>query len=220
MSTTTQQVFRKLLDTFGPQQWWPAETALEVLVGTVLVQNTNWRNVERAIENLRAANALEVSRLLALEQDELESLIRPTGYFRRKAQRLRNLLEFVAREYQGSIDAMRAENTLELRQQLLAVNGIGPETADAILLYALKKPVLVVDAYTKRVYARHGWIEQNADYHQLQQHLVGELPADVETYNELHALLVEVGKRYCRKTPDCEACPLVEMLPDGGVQEA
>lgn len=217
MSTTTQIVFEKLLDTFGPQHWWPGDSPLEVMVGAVLVQNTNWKNVEHAIENLNEANSLDAERIIALGDGELEQLIRPAGYFRRKTKRLRSLMEFFVQRYAGSIEKMRSVDCLELREQLLQVHGIGPETADAILLYALEKPAMVVDTYTHRVFARHGWVEFEADYHQLQEHLVSELPANVKVYNELHALLVQVGKMYCRKTPKCEECPLVGMLPESGV---
>ena len=186
------------------------------MVGAVLVQHTNWKNVEHAINNLREANLLEVQKLVAASDKQLEALIQPAGYFRRKTKRLRSLMEFVAYEYQGSIEAMKQVDLVTMREQLLDVHGIGPETADAILLYALEKPALVVDTYTHRIYARHGWIEDEADYHQLQSHLASELPVDVDVFNELHALLVEVGKRYCRKTPKCQECPLVGMLPEEG----
>jgi endonuclease-3 related protein len=154
---------------------------------------------------------------LAIADVELENLIRPAGYFRRKTKRLRSLMEFFWREYAGSIEAMQAVDKHLLREQLLAVHGIGPETADAILLYALEKSVLVVDTYTHRVFARHGWVSYESDYHQLQETLVSELPEDVHIYNELHALLVQVGKEFCRKTPRCDACPLQEMLPESGI---
>ncbi len=219
MQSTTQQVFRELLECFGPQGWWPGETALEVMIGVVLVQNTAWQNVELAIDNLRDADMMHPEKLLAIDEEGLAELIRPSGYYRRKTRRLRSLIEFFVNEYDGSIAAMRAVESHTLRQQLLGVHGIGPESADAILLYALEKPALVVDAYTHRVFARHGWASHDVDYHQLQEHLVSELPEDVATYNELHALLVQVGKDYCRKTPNCEECPLRDMLPPGGIAE-
>jgi len=211
------QVHRRLLDALGPQHWWPGETPLEVMVGAVLVQNTTWENVERAIANLRDAGLLDLQRLAATTRDELEDLIRPAGYFRLKAKRLQSLVEFVVRQYEGSIEAMRHADTHQLRQELLAVHGIGPETADSILLYALNKPVMVVDTYTHRVFARHGWIGHDADYHQLQEYLAGELPEEASLYNELHALLVNVGRHHCRKTPRCDQCPMQEMLPEGGM---
>ena len=184
------------------------------MVGAVLVQNTSWKNVERAIVNLHEANVLSVNGLLALTDQQLESLIRPAGYFRRKAKRLRSLLEFFSNTYAGSIEQMQVADQPTLREQLLAVHGVGPETADTILLYALEKPALVVDTYTHRVFTRHGWIELEADYHQLQEHLVSELPEDVALYNELHALIVQVGKDYCRPTAQCEGCPLQCLLPE------
>ncbi len=217
MKTTTQKVFDQLLDSFGPQHWWPGNSPLEVMVGAVLVQSTNWKNVEQALENLHASDAMDAARILALDEQELQQLLRPAGYYRRKTRRLRSLMQFFVEHYAGSIELMRRAKHFELRKQLLAVHGIGPETADAILLYALDKPAMVVDTYTHRVFARHGWVDFDADYHQLQAHLVSELPEDVSTYNELHALLVQVGKSYCRKVPRCEACPLVDMLPEGGV---
>ena len=217
MSTTTRKVFDLLLDVLGPQFWWPGESPFEVMVGAVLVQNTAWKNVERAISNLREADLLEPHALLELDLAELEQLIRPAGYFRMKAKRLRCLLKFFVDEYGGSIEDMSAADRLHLREQLLSVHGIGPETADSILLYALDMPAMVVDTYTHRVFARHGWVDYETDYHQLQEHLASELPEDVSLYNELHALLVNVGHHYCRKTPRCEQCPLQEMLPEGEI---
>jgi endonuclease III related protein len=214
-------VYRRLLDAFGPQHWWPGESPFEVMVGAVLTQNTNWQNVERAIHNLRQADLLEPHALYDVPPDELEELIRPAGYFRVKTQRLRSLLEFLVRRYDGSLEAMFAVPLPELRQQLLGVHGIGPETADSILLYAGGLPSFVVDAYTHRVFSRHGWIGFDADYHQIQDYVQGELPQDVATYNEFHALLVRLGKDFCRKSkPKCAECPLRKLLPSGGPLEA
>lgn len=219
MATTTQHVFQQLLEALGPQHWWPGESPVEVMVGAVLVQNTAWKNVERAMDNLREADLLSPQKLFAAATDELEDLIRPAGYFRQKTKRLRGLMHFVVQQYGSSIDAMRAADRQLLREQLLAQHGIGPETADAILLYALEKPAMVVDTYTHRIFARHGWVGYDIDYHQLQQHLVDELPAEVAIYNEMHALLVNVGHHHCRKTPRCEQCPLLEMLSETGIVE-
>lgn len=217
--TSAHGVYQRLAESLGPQHWWPGESPFEVLVGAVLVQNTAWKNVERAIGNLRDAGALEPRRLLALRPEELEELIRPAGYFRLKAKRLRNLVAMVVERFDGSLEAMRDADLSSLREELLAVNGVGPETADSILLYALDKPALVVDAYTHRIWARHGWIEYDTDYHRLQEHLVGELPAEAAVYNELHAQLVYIGHHYCRRTPKCESCPLRDLLPASGVVE-
>lgn len=217
MTTIAQQVYRKLFKAWGPQKWWPADSPFEVMIGAVLVQNTNWRNVERAIENLKSADALSPQKLLAIKLEELQELIRPAGYFRIKAQRLRSLVQFFEEEFGGRIAKMQAMPLAELRMKLLLVHGIGPETADSILLYAVGQPALVVDAYTLRVFARHGWVPHGTSYHPLQEYLAAELPVDAADYKEFHALMVEVGKRHCRKTPQCEGCPLRQLLPIGGV---
>ena len=190
------------------------------MIGAVLVQNTAWKNVERAISNLREEDLINPQRLVQYDPSELAELIRPAGYYRLKTGRLLNLMRFVLGQYAGSLDAMRNVDWREMRSQLLQVNGIGPETADSILLYALGQPALVVDTYTLRIFARHGWINYFADYHQLQEKLASELPEDVPLYNELHALLVHVGHHWCRRRPKCEECPLAEMLPEGGIIEA
>ena len=211
------EVYRRLHAALGPQHWWPAESPFEVMVGAVLVQNTAWKNVERAIAHLRDADALDPHRLAALSPAELEELIRPAGYFRVKAKRLRNLLAWFIEQYHGSIDALQSADAGTLREELLSLNGIGPETADSILLYALHKPVLVVDAYAKRIWLRHEWIDEQADYHQLQETIADQLPADAAIFNELHAQLVHVGHHWCKPTPKCEECPLRDMLPRQGL---
>lgn len=213
------QAFERLLSRFGPQKWWPGESPFEVLVGAMLVQNTSWKNVERALDNLREAGLLAPQALYALPQAELEELIRPAGYYRVKARRLRNLLTVLCERHGGSLEAMFSQDLPAVRRELLEIHGIGPETADAILLYAGNLPSFVVDAYTHRVLARHGWIGFDADYHQLQEHIEAGLPRDAALYNEYHALFVAVGKQYCRKIPLCTECPLAEMLPDGGPLE-
>jgi len=210
-------VYRRLFDALGPQHWWPGETPFEIIVGAVLTQNTNWQNVEKAICNLREADLLAPAALHAVPIGELEELLRPAGYFRVKARRLHNLLAFLMEQYNGDLDAMFATNVNTLREKLLALNGIGPETADSILLYAGGLPVFVVDAYTHRILSRHGWIDMEADYHQIQDFLQGQLPDDPALFNEYHALLVYVGKHYCRKRlPKCDQCPLHDLLPEGG----
>ena len=214
--STTHQVYQTLLGALGPQHWWPGESPWEVMIGAVLVQNTAWKNVERAIANLREADLVDPRRLLVLPAEELAELVRPAGYFRLKTKRLRSLMEFVVQRYDGSLEALRNADWRQLRAELLGVHGIGPETADSILLYALEHPVLVVDTYTHRVFARHGWIGYEADYHQLQEYLTSELPVDAAIYNELHALLVNVGHHYCRRQPECDDCPLRDLLPESG----
>jgi endonuclease-3 related protein len=220
MPGTMMQVYQRLFKAFGPQHWWPGETPFEVMIGAVLTQNTNWQNVERAIAHLRAADLLDPHALCQVPVEELEELIRPAGYYRVKARRLRALLEFLEHQYHGSLDKMFRRGLPDLRDELLAVHGIGPETADSILLYAGGLPTFVVDAYTHRVLFRHGWIDYDADYHQIQDYLQSSLPQDVPLYNEFHALFVHLGKHYCRKSqPQCRECPLREMLPEGGPQE-
>jgi endonuclease-3 related protein len=216
MTATLEKVYQRLLDCFGPQQWWPAQSPFEVLVGTILTQNTSWKNVERAIDNLREAGALEPERLYQLPLGELEELIKPAGYFRLKAKRLRNLLRYLIERFDGSLEVMFATSLGTLREELLAINGIGPETADSILLYAGKLPTFVVDTYTYRVMARHGWIDFETDYHSLKDYFESSLERDPALYNEFHALLVRVGNEYCRKTPQCDECPLCDLLPDAG----
>jgi len=214
-------VYQRLFDALGPQHWWPGETPFEIIVGAVLTQNTNWQNVEKAIGNLREADLLEPAALYTVPVEELEELLRPAGYFRIKARRLRSLLAYIMDRYGGELDAMFATGMGALREELLAVNGIGPETADSILLYAGGLPAFVVDAYTHRILSRHGWIELEADYHQIQDFLQSRLPDDPVLFNEFHALLVFVGKHYCRKrAPQCDQCPLRDMLPDGGPVES
>jgi endonuclease-3 related protein len=214
------EVYDRLHAAFGPQHWWPGETPFEVVVGAVLVQNTAWRNVERAIENLRDAGLMEPAALYAVPVPELAELIRPAGYYQVKARRLRNLLRLIVEQYDGSLDAMFRTDLTTLREELLAVSGIGPETADAILLYAGSLPTFVVDTYTHRVLARHGWIGYEALYDEIKDHFEASLPQDAALYNEYHALLVRVGKEFCRKTaPKCAACPLIDFLPASGIVE-
>ena len=209
-------VYQRLFDAYGPQRWWPGDTPFEIMVGAVLVQNTNWKNVEKAIANLREADLLEPHALAQLADDELEELIRPAGYFRVKARRLRNLMTWLVDRFDGDLDAMFATSLFALREDLLSVNGVGPETADSILLYAGGLPTFVVDTYTHRVLARHGWIDFDADYHTLKDHCESALPSDAPLFNELHALFVRVGKEHCGKRPQCHGCPLEELLPEGG----
>jgi endonuclease-3 related protein len=210
--------YDRLLGAFGPQNWWPGDSAFEIMVGAVLVQNTAWRNVERAIANLRDAGVMELNAMYGLAPDELAELIRPAGYYQIKTRRLRNLLRFMIEEYDGSLEAMFGTSLDTLREQLLAIHGIGPETADAILLYAGGLPTFVVDTYTHRILARHGWIGYDADYHEIKDQFESTLPRDAPLYNEYHALLVRVGKEYCKRTvAKCDSCPLAELLPASGI---
>ena len=216
MARELVQLYHRLADAFGPQHWWPADSPLEVMVGAILVQNTSWRNVERAIANLHSADVLDIDSLVRLDRSELESLIRPAGTYRVKATRLRNLLQWIMHEFGGDVGAMIETDLPALRNKLLAVPGVGPETADSILLYAAGKPSFVVDRYTYRILARHAWIDARAGYAEIQRLFTSALPVDVELYNEYHALLVRVGHLYCRRTPRCDTCPLADLLPESG----
>jgi endonuclease-3 related protein len=214
MKTALKDYFETALKALGPQRWWPGETPFEVCVGAILTQNTAWTNVEKAIGNLKRRNVLDPFRMHALPPVELAELIRPAGYFNIKTRRLKSFLKFLVEEYEGDLERMRGERAETLREKLLAVRGIGPETADSILLYALGKPVFVVDAYTKRIFTRHEVLPEEADYHEIQDHFVRHLPEDAQTFNELHALIVNVGKTWCKsREPDCEHCVWREFLP-------
>jgi endonuclease-3 related protein len=207
------EIYHRLQDCFGPQHWWPGETPFEVAVGAILTQNTSWTNVAKAIANLKAAGCLDPHKLRELDSEPLELLIRPAGYFRVKAKRLQSFVDWLYENYGGDLRNLEPVKTARLREELLAVSGIGPETADSILLYALNRPVFVVDTYTARIMVRHGLIvPEGLDYHQLQDLFLSNLEPDVALYNEFHALLVRAGKNYCKPTPRCGACPL-DPLP-------
>ncbi|MBN1589422.1 MAG: endonuclease III domain-containing protein [Pirellulales bacterium] len=215
MNDVLQEVYQRLIDAYGPQHWWPGESPFEVMIGAILVQNTSWKNVEKAIANLREHDLIEPRALFDVPVEELAELIRPAGYYRMKARRLHNLLRLVVEDHGGDLDAMFAVGVHSLREELLGVNGVGPETADSILLYAGNLPVFVIDTYTLRVMARHGWVEPEIDYHGLQEYFESHVEEDVKLYNEFHALLVRVGHKHCRKTPKCDGCPLADLLPGG-----
>ena len=205
--------YQALYDRLGPQKWWPARTAFEVIVGAILTQNTSWTNVERAIANLRRANLLTPRALERVPFARLASLIRSSGYFRQKAKKLKAFVRFLRSEFSGSLARMFRTPTLDLREKILAVHGIGPETADSILLYAGHKDVFVVDAYTRRIFSRHGWVHEDVSYEELRSKIESALPHDVSRYNEFHALLVMAGKSWCRtREPRCSECPLGKFL--------
>jgi endonuclease III related protein len=235
------QYYTALLARYGPQNWWPAHSRFEVIVGAYLTQNTNWSNVEKALLNLRRARRLSVSAMRATPIDELKTLVRPSGYFRQKARNLKAFIAFLDERYSGSLSRMFAEPTAKLRGELLEIKGVGPETADSILLYAGNHPVFVVDAYTRRVLLRHGIINQKTRYEEIRammedaisssgpeslivkesgsdpRHPVSRMSSAARTelaqhYNELHALIVRVGNHYCRAKQICEGCPLQTFL--------
>jgi endonuclease-3 related protein len=204
-------IYNTLYNHFGPRHWWPGDTPFEIAVGAILTQNTNWANVEKAILNLKKKKTLNVRALHKMPNAGLASLIRPAGYYNVKAKRLKNFLVFLADNYKGSMSRMKSSDPSVLRKELLAVNGIGPETADSILLYALEKPVFVIDAYTKRILQRHGIVSGEATYHEMQEIFHENLLQEVQLYNEYHALFVMLGKDYCRPKPRCRGCPLEGM---------
>jgi endonuclease-3 related protein len=206
------EIYEILLDHFGPQGWWPGDTPFEIMVGAVLTQNTSWDNVSRAIDNLRNEDLLSFERLHGMPAELLARKIRPAGYFNLKAARLKNLLDFIHSEYSGSLEYMFAEDTISLREKILTVKGIGPETADSILLYAGDKPVFVVDAYTHRIFSRHDVVAADEGYYEIQEYFMYALPEEAELFNEYHALIVRLGKEYCKKSrPRCSHCPLGEL---------
>jgi len=205
---TLTTVYERLLKDFGPQKWWPAQTRFEVIVGAILTQNTNWTNVEKALIKLKDKKVLSPRALKDISAQKLAYLIKPAGYFNVKARRLKNFINFLFEEYDGDLKKMARKDSVLLRRQLLDVNGIGPETADSILLYAFDRPVFVVDAYTKRILYRHNMVDQKADYHEIQDIFMNTLEHDVKLFNEYHALIVRLGKDYCKPKPRCEQCVL------------
>jgi endonuclease-3 related protein len=201
-------VYNKLFETFGPQHWWPGDSPLEISLGAILTQNTNWTNVEKAIINLKKEDVLAVDAILNLTDHELECLIRPAGFYRQKAKRLKAFLTFLQKNYMGNFSNTAPVPTHTLREQLLKINGIGPETADSIILYAMERPVFVIDAYTKRFLSRHNIIDEKTSYDQIQTLFHKNLPFDSPLFNEFHALIVKLGKIHCKTKPICHNCPL------------
>jgi len=202
------RMYEAMFESISPRGWWPGRTRFEVCVGAILTQNTAWRNVKRAIANLKAARALNPVSMRDMDADALAELIRPSGYYNVKRRRLKNFVSMLFDDFGGSLDRLFALPAPELRVKLLSVNGIGMETADSITLYAAKKPVFVADAYTRRIGGRHGLFSPDADYETMRLYFTRRLPEDVALLNEYHALIVAVGNRHCGTTPDCEECPL------------
>ncbi|KAF0181799.1 MAG: endonuclease III related protein [Nitrospirae bacterium] len=204
-------LYEALLHAFGPQNWWPGDTPLEIAIGAILTQNTNWLNVEKAILNMKRAKMVNAQALHDLPHGDLAELIRPAGYFNVKARRVKAFVAYLASAYGGSMARMKKQRLDKLRPELLAVNGIGPETADSILLFALEKPVFVIDVYTKRVLSRHDVLPYGESYDEFQGLFHKHLPHEVGIFNEYHALFVRIGKEFCKPTPRCSACPLGTM---------
>jgi len=215
------RVYRLLYKAYGPQRWWPAETDYEVCVGAILTQSTSWRNVEKAVLNMKAAGILGNDAILEAKSAGIARLIRPSLYYNVKARKLKEFAGFLGREYGGKVGNMRRERTATLRAKLLSVWGLGPETVDSMLLYALGRPSFVVDAYTRRIFRRLGLTGEDARYDVLKAYFENHLPRKAGLYNEYHALIVEHGKSVCRTKPKCGVCCLRRMcgfnlkVPDG-----
>ncbi len=216
MRTLLKDYLEALSATLGPQHWWPARTPSEVIIGAILTQNASWTNVEKAMANLRRERLLNFRAIDRTGAARLARLVRASGYFRQKAKKLKGFARFLREEFAGSLSKMFRTPQETLREKLLGVYGIGPETADSILLYAGQKPVFVVDGYTRRILERHLLISERAGYEEIRELFENSLPRDTQLYNEYHALLVQVGKRWCRpQQPRCRDCPLQPFLPPG-----
>ena len=202
------KMYQKLYQTIGPRHWWPADSPFEVVVGAILTQNTSWKNVEKALGALKEQNILDPLQLYKIDEQYLATTITSSGFFNIKSKRIKSFINFLFEQYQGSLEKMFSEKLTLLREKLLAINGVGPETADSILLYAGGKPIFVVDAYTKRILLRHKVISPRARYSEIQELFMNNLKADVKMFNEYHALLVYIGKYYCKRVPQCKSCPL------------
>jgi len=216
------KIYSTLYRVYGPRHWWPGETSFEVMVGAILTQNTSWKNVEKAIQKLKGRGVLNPEGVHHLKKPELARLIKSSGYYRIKADRLKSFLDFLFEEYGGDLKRMKEERLGGLREKLLGVKGVGPETADSILLYGVKKPIFVVDAYTKRILSRHGIISEKASYEEVQRLFMDHLPHDEKLFNEYHALFVHLGKTLCKKIPKCDLCPVksidLNKMRDKGIR--
>jgi endonuclease-3 related protein len=215
MHAILTDIYKKLYEKYGPRHWWPAESRFEVMVGAILVQNTAWINVEKAIHNLSDADVLSPQGLRDIEQDALAQLIYSSGYYNTKARKLKALVDWLGERFDDDIEAMMNEDLTALRQELLGVHGIGEETADDILLYALDMPIFVIDTYTRRLLFRLGLTPETGPYSLYQKIFEKHLPADVPLFNEYHALIVTHAATVCKKEPVCQGCCLLEVCPTG-----
>lgn len=202
------EIYNTLSQFYGPTGWWPGDSPFEIAIGAILTQNTAWTNVEKAIDNLKRGKLLEPHKIIQCDRIQLEQAIRPSGYFRQKVERLIIFCKFLIEKYDGKIENMLHKDTTYLRKELLNIKGIGPETADDILLYACEHLIFVVDAYTRRIFSRHGILDENLKYEEIQNYFHEHLTKDVHIYKEYHGLIVWTGKDYCRKEPKCSQCPL------------
>jgi endonuclease-3 related protein len=214
------EIYERLHAAYGPQHWWPGDSAFEVIAGAILTQSAAWTNVDKALANLKAAGVLSPSGIAALPEVELAALIRPSGYFKAKARKLKAFVALLNERFGGDLARMLATPPEQLRPLLLATHGIGPETADSILLYAASQPAFVVDAYTRRTFSRLGVVPETDTYAGWQRLLMRGLPPDAQLFNEYHALIVRHAKDVCRKRPLCGRCPLAEVCPLGTAESA
>lgn len=205
-------LYDRMFDYFGPRGWWPGESDFEICVGAILTQSVSWKNVAKAIENLTQAGLLDLNKMYQAVPEDIEKCIIPTLYYRQKAKKLKAFVNHVTENYDGNLTAFLGKNLPELREELLSLYGIGPETADSIILYAARQPVFVVDAYTRRIFSRLGFFKDDITYEQMQKYFLRHLPLDVKFYNEYHALIVGTGNRFCsNKKPKCNECPLTGL---------
>jgi len=211
------RVYKRLLRRYGHAGWWPGETPFEICLGAILTQNTSWRNVEKALTALRKQSLLSFGALKSLSQSRIAPIIRSSGCFNIKAKRVRAFVDFLGREFDGRVENMRAEDGGVLREKLLAVDGVGPETADSILLYGVGVPFFVVDAYTRRIFSRLGCLPEGLGYDDAQAFFIRNLPRQVNLYNDYHAQIVVLGKQVCRARPRCSECPLDDLCPKRGL---
>lgn len=202
-----KEFYNHLLGSYSRQKWWPADSRLECVLGAILTQNTSWKNAEKAIENLKKKDLINIQKLKKIGLSELAETIRPSGYYNQKAKKIKYFIEYFSENY-GSFEKMMEKDMNVLRYELLSLNGIGPETADTILLYALEKPSFVVDKYTYRLLNRHGLVPEHTTYQEMQELMVNNIEVNTGIYNEFHALIVKVGKNHCRNRALCEGCPL------------
>ena len=212
--TSLMEIYNLLYDHYGPQHWWPGQSREEIIMGAILTQNTNWKNVEKAITNLKNANCMSIGQLHAIAPEALAELIRPAGYYNIKARRVKNFLDWLFDNYDGSLERVEELDTNRLREELLTVKGIGKETADSILLYAFGRTVFVVDTYTWRIMSRHRLVDPDIDYEELRDFFEHNLPQDEKLFNEYHGLLVRIGKEHCKTTANCTDCPLQHLPHD------
>lgn len=217
-ATLIREMYEALFARFGPQGWWPAEQRTEMIIGAMLTQNTAWKNVERALDNLRREGLLDLKALHATPLETLAQLIRPAGYYNIKARRLMNLVDFICCNHDCDLDAFFDQPVHVQREELLSVSGVGRETADSIILYAAQKATFVVDAYTARILRRHFLIDETADYEEIKDLFESTLPADAQLYNAYHALIVACGKDYCRPRALCDNCPLNSFDHDASIR--